>query len=325
MFRQIVKNFRSRPIDPPSGNEGICEQSILLQGRLGCHANAALDRLETLSEAEFRVYSQWGEDGILEWLIQRLPMVSTRFIEFGVESYRESNTRFLLINRNWKGLVMDGSPQHIKSVQREAIYWRHDLTALCAFIDRDNINDLITQGGFSGNVGLLSVDIDGNDYWVWEALNAVNPDIIVCEYNAVFGDLVPITVPYVQNFHRTAFHYSNLYYGASIAALKLLAHTKGYEFIGSNRAGNNGFFLRSDLVPLVSRLIQRRAAFPSLFRESRDKEGKLTFRAGLDRLYEIRDLPVVRLDTGSTVPLGSIGPLYSPGWLRCIGTDSMPS
>src|ERR1019366_6949647 len=89
---------------------------------------------------------------------------------FGVEDYREANTRFLLINRNWKGLVMDGGLQNMKRVREEEIYWRHDLTAICAFIARNNINRLIAQNGFSGPVGVLSIDIDGNDYWIRESI-----------------------------------------------------------------------------------------------------------------------------------------------------------
>jgi hypothetical protein len=277
-----------------------------------------------LSDAEFRVFSQWGEDGILEWLIQRVPLCTPRFIEFGVENYREANTRFLLENRNWKGLVIDGSAEHIDSVRRQEFYWRHDLTAVCAFIDRDNIKDLIINNGFSGAIGILSVDIDGNDYWVWQAINCVNPELVICEYNAVFGDIVPVTIPYKPDFQRTAAHPSNLYWGASIRAFEVLAERKGYDLIGTNMAGTNAFFIRHDLLPKVSDSITSKAPLPSFIRESRDGEGKLNFKSGLERLREIRKMPVLNLDTGVTAPLEQAGDLYSEGWSRRMGAIPKP-
>jgi len=291
------------------------ERSLLLQGVHACHTLRSLGHLQHLSDAEFRVHSQWGEDGILEWLIQRLPICSTRFIEFGVEDYREANTRFLLVNRDWKGLVLDGSEQNMQKVRAEDIYWRHDLTAISAFITRDNINRLIGDNGYSGSLGLLSIDIDGNDYWVWESLDSVNADIVVCEYNAVLGDLHAISIPYGQHFFRTKAHSSNLYFGASIGALCFLARRKGYELIGTNRAGCNAFFVRKELFPLVDANISDKSPRPSHARESRDTSGALTFVSGLERLKVIEDMPVVRVDTGETIRLGTLGTLYSKEWL----------
>ena len=122
------------------------------------------------------------------------------FIEFGVETYRESNTRFLLVKDNWRGLVIDGSETNVASIRALSEYWRHDLTAVASFITRDNINDLFADAGFTGEVGLLSIDIDGNDYWVWEAIDVVSPVIVVVEYNSVFGPEAQVTVPYAADF-----------------------------------------------------------------------------------------------------------------------------
>jgi len=87
----------------------------------------------------------------------------------------------------------------------------------------------------------LSIDIDGNDYWVWEAIDSVDPVMTICEYNAVLGDLYPIAIPYDPAFTRTVPNYHHLYYGASIAALQMIAQRKRYTFLGSNSAGNNAF------------------------------------------------------------------------------------
>ena len=93
---------------------------------------------------------------------------SNSFIEFGVENYLESNTRFLLINNNWSGLIFDMSKENISEIKKHYYYWRHDLRAETATITAENINDLIEKNGFKKPIGLLSIDIDGNDYWVWK-------------------------------------------------------------------------------------------------------------------------------------------------------------
>lgn len=271
--------------------------------------------LETLSTAEFSAFSQWGEDGIIDWLLARLPGIPETFVEFGVGDYRESNTRLLLFLRNWSGLVLDGSEAHIKSIKAQDIYWRYDLTAKCAFIDRENINQLIASSDVQGDIGLLSIDVDGNDYWVWQAIDVVRPVIVVCEYNAVFGDLHRISVPYQADFQRMRAHHSNLYFGASLAAMIHLGQQKGYRFLGTNSNGCNAFFLREDHAAAVVGSIDEIRSYPSRFREGRDASGQLTFVRGAQRADVIRHLPVVDFSTGGTRPLAELGDLYSPVWL----------
>src|SRR3977135_1292816 len=108
--------------------------------------------LSRLRDAEFKAFSQFGDDGIIQYLIHRLAPLPDSFVEFGVGNYRESNTRFLLLNNNWRGLVMDGSEDFIRYIQQDEIYWRHTLTARFALIDRDNINDLLRETGFTGEI-----------------------------------------------------------------------------------------------------------------------------------------------------------------------------
>src|SRR5204863_3105813 len=135
---------------------------------------------------------------------------------FGVENYTEANTRFLLVNDNWKGLIIDGSEANIQYVKDDDIFWGFDLVAKPAFITRDNINELMSSSSFSGEIGLLSIDIDGNDYWIWECINAVNPIIVICEYNSVFGNERAVSVPYQSDFIARNAHFSQLYFGASL-------------------------------------------------------------------------------------------------------------
>ncbi|MDW5266655.1 MULTISPECIES: hypothetical protein [Acidobacteriaceae] len=302
-----------------AGEERIYD-SQLLQGRMACWQTRSREKIQSLQEIEFKVFSQWGEDGIIDWLIERaaIPVHLHTFVEFGVESYREANTRFLLENRNWRGLVMDGDPALAENLKRDPLFWRYDLTAKSAFITRENVNDLIESAGFSGEVGLLSIDVDGNDYWVWEAISVIQPVICVCEYNAVFGDLQAISVPYDPEFISSRSHFSHLYFGASIAALRSLAARKGYRFVGTTSAANDAFFIREDYAQRLDSALMNKVALASKNRSSRDRSGQLTHIGGIDRLKLISNMSVVKIETGDTVSLGDLGPVYSEDWLQQI-------
>jgi hypothetical protein len=258
---------------------------------------------ENIQDAEFRVFSQFGDDGIIQYLIHHVKPEPQVFIEFGTQNYRESNTRFLLMNNNWKGLIIEGDANCIAFVKQEPTYWRYDLTAVNRFIDRDNINQIFTEHGFIGEIGLLSIDIDGNDYWVWEAIDSVNPAMVIVEYNSVFGAEHAISIPYDPRFQRTRAHYSNLFWGASLRALYLLAQKKGYAFVGCNSNGNNAHFVRKDKVGKIPAKTIEQGYVESRFRESRDLDGNLTYLRGRQRLDAIKDKQVVDVETNRLVSL----------------------
>jgi hypothetical protein len=253
-----------------------------------------------IQKSEFKVFSQWGDDGIIEFLVSYLDIPSKTFIEFGVEDYTESNTRFLLINRNWSGLIMDGSKKNIDYIHKENIYWQHNLTAKQVFITKENINKEIVDSGFSGELGILHVDIDGNDYWIWKEIDSVNPVIIIVEYNSVFGKDRAITVPYDPSFVRTEKHYSDLYFGASIKAFVTLGQSRGYSFIGCNTAGNNAYFVRNDKMKELKSLKAEEGYVESKFRECRDQQRNLTYVSGSNRIEVLNGLQVVNVETGAT-------------------------
>ncbi len=279
----------------------ISDSLIKIQQSLGRIESRQLLPLEKskLRTNEFQVFSQWGEDGIIQSLVNSIEIKNKVFVEFGVQNYTESNTRFLLINNNWSGLVIDSSSDNANYIKKDQIYWKFNLKVECAFIDKDNINKLLTDNGVTGDIGLLSVDIDGNDYWVWEAIDCISPRIVICEYNSLFGYHRKVTIPYEKLFDRDKFHFSSLYYGSSIAALSHLAEKKGYALIGSNSAGNNLFFLREDLVEDSSICSPEAAYIRSKFRESRDINGKLSYLDFDDRLKQISEMPLydIELDT----------------------------
>jgi hypothetical protein len=254
-----------------------------------------------LDEVEFKVFSQWGDDGIIQYLVRALDVRPETFIEFGVQSYRESNTRFLLEQDNWRGLIIEGDGAAVATIQADDIYWQHDLTAVPAFVRADNINAIFESHGFTGPIGILSIDIDGNDYWVWEAITVIDPVIVICEYRALFGPSRAVTIPYDPGFVRQVAHYSNLYYGASLAALARLAERKGYALVGSNSAGNNAYFVRRDRLGPLHPLDVRQAYRPARFREARDPSGNLTFLPPAEQLRLIAELPLYDLDTNTFI------------------------
>jgi len=267
-------------------------------GRLLSETVKSKKSIASLSEVEFKVFSQWGDDGIIQWLVNHLKFPNKTFVEFGVENYRESNTRFLMMNDNWAGFVADGAESNVAQIINSEYYWKHTLSARAAFIDTDNINGLLSSSGLEKEVGILHVDLDGNDYWVWKEICVISPILVILEYNSVFGIDRAITIPYDRAFCRTSAHYSNLYFGASLRALQQLSSDKGYTFIGSNSAGNNAYFVRNDKMNgSIQETSLDSGYVVSMFRESRNREGGLTHLTGRDRIEAIRGMPVYNIDT----------------------------
>jgi hypothetical protein len=255
---------------------------------------------------EFSVFSQWGEDGLLHHILSQIEIPNRTFVEFGVEDYREANTRFLLTSCEWRGLVIDGDAANVAAIVQDGVAWRYGLAAKQAFVTAENIDALIADAGISGDIGLLSVDIDGNDYWVWKAIQSIRPRVVVAEYNSLFGAAASVTVPYKPDFVRHSAHSSNLYYGASAAALTRLANERGFALVGGNRAGSNLFFVRRDILGRLREVSVAEAYRPACFRESRDASGALTFLDRKAALALVGKLPVFDLDTGAERPLGEV-------------------
>jgi hypothetical protein len=274
------------------------EKQILLQGKFLAENVGNRHSISSLFDVEFGVFSQFGDDGIIQWLIQHLELTNHTFIEFGVGDYQESNTRFLLMNNNWSGFIMDGSKSNIARVIRSDYFWKHDLTARSIFIDRENINSILKECHFGEEVGLLHIDLDGVDYWIWKQINVISPIILILEYNSVFGKERAITVPYVRDFHRTKAHFSNLYWGASLLALQHLSAQKGYSLVGSNSAGNNAYFVRTDkLNTFVRQFSVDKGYVESRYKESRDRQGQPTFLRRGDRLNLLKGMPIYNVIT----------------------------
>lgn len=310
MIKRVVKNY-IRKIRARRKNKE--DEIKFIIGKALCFMQKQI-KPTRLSDIEFKVFSQWGEDGIIEYLVSKLPIENYFFIEIGVENYDESNTRFLMMNRNWSGMIIDGSLD-IQYLRMRDYYWKFDLHPVVAFVTKDNIVQIIRENleklNISTNIGLLSIDIDGMDYWILkEIINVIYPTIIVVEYNSLFGNNVPVTVPYYSDFVRSKYHYSNLYFGANLKAFKSLLKEREYIYIGSNSQNSNAFFVKEDLanryLPELVESVKHQPFEISKIRESRDKFGRLTYLRANQAIKLIGDLKVLNLETNQEVPLRSV-------------------
>jgi hypothetical protein len=276
------------------------DKSLILQAKNYMASKFWRERSQNLdlTSKEFSVFSQWGDDGIIQYLVRELDIKNKFFIEFGVGSYFESNTHFLLVNDNWSGFIIDGSQKCMDIVKNNPFFWRYDLSLKTAFIDKENINDLLLESNFE-KIGLLHIDLDGNDYWILDSINMdkYSPDILILEYNSNFGSERSITVPYDPLFSCIKAHYSGQYFGASISALNSLAMKKGYYYIGSNSAGNNAYFLQNKFMHIISSKEINECFLPAKFRDERNQNGELLFTSRESCINSIRGLPVFNIKT----------------------------
>jgi hypothetical protein len=192
----------------------------------------------------FKSFSQNDEDGIIQEIFRRIGERHRVFVEIGVERGVECNTLRLLLE-GWSGLWVEADPSHAVAVRKNLWPFLDDgrLKLAECRVTAENIDDLLTQNGIQGEIDLLSIDIDYNDYWVWKAVRTIRPRVVVIEYNASLRPPLSVTVPYDPN---GAWDGTN-FYGASLEALVRLGITKGYRIVGCCLAGVNAFFVREDL------------------------------------------------------------------------------
>jgi hypothetical protein len=197
-----------------------------------------------LARYGFKTYCQNDEDGIIQEIFRRIEVKHRTFIEFGVETGIECNTAKLLIE-GWRGLWIEGNPQHGGQIRKNLDAFRKDgrLKLTEGMVTAENVNALFGKAGFSGEIDLLSIDIDFNDYWVWKAIEVVTPRAVVIEYNAIIRPPHSLVGPY----EATRVWDGSNYGGASLEAMVRLGRAKGYRIVGCSLAGSNAFFVRDDL------------------------------------------------------------------------------
>ena len=258
------------------------------------------ENFKNINEAELKIFSQNGEDGIIDFLLFKLSIKNPKFIEIGVENYDESNTRFLYESCDSQGLIIDGSFD-LEELKNKLEYWKGRISLVNKFITTDNINPILEKENFNNNLDIFSIDIDGIDYWIIKKLPKKISKIFIAEYNPVFGPDLEITTPNQNSFDRTKYHYSNLCWGMSLKALIKLMISKGYFFVGTNLFKNNAFFIMNDYQDNFTTLTKNidlndLANYTNhSFMESRDQNSKLTYLNKDQQIKKIRDCEVVDL------------------------------
>jgi len=212
--------------------------------------------LPTFDEVGFGCHSQFEEDGILLYIFSLIGTTNKVAVEICAGDGIQCNTTNLIINHGWQGFLFDGEQKNV-TIGKE-FFSRHKDTWLwpplfnAAWITAENVNEILRDAGVSGDIDLLSLDIDGMDYWIWKAIDFINPRVVVCETQCAIGPDKALTAPYDPKFTiKTPDHF-----GASLAAMTKLASEKGYRLVGTHRYGFNAFFVRDGiaegLLPAVS-------------------------------------------------------------------------
>lgn len=243
---KTLKRLRDLLISPMLDNSSYIEWRII---REKLFKNEPYSNPLRLEKSGYKVYSQNDEDGIISEIFKRIGTTNKIFVEFGVGNGLENNTHFLLL-KGWKGLWIEGDKKSCDYISKEfskIIYnkdnEKNQLNLLNSFINKDNINKLISSVGITDEIDLLSIDIDGNDYHVFKEISCINPRVIIIEYNAKF----PSDFSWVMEYDPNHIWDGSDQHGASLKALELLAREKGYQLVGTNISGINAFFVRSDL------------------------------------------------------------------------------
>ena len=252
---------------------------------------ASLSYPYNLTARRFSLSSQNEEDGIIHAIFDTVGDGSRRFVEIGAGT-NGGNSGFLASECGWSGMMLEANEDRLSKLKMH--FEPLGITCLGNWVARENINDFIRDSGCEGEIDLLSIDIDGNDYWIWESITACSPRLVIIEYNSLFGPDRAVVVPYDAEFDRHRFveaaeggHY---YFGASLQALSRLAEQKGYRLVVTEPRGVNAFFLRNDVGQEIP------ACDPSSTYRMLVKYG----RRGHDLFEYIseHDLPLIDLDAG---------------------------
>jgi len=201
--------------------------------------------LNKLSDSSFNIFTYHGEDGILLYILKHMKNVPTIFADIGSGDCIKSNCSMLAYHFGWQGVFIDKNKNQLeigKSFYKRKIKKGLNIKFVNAEVTSENIADIMKINFMDSEIGLLSIDIDGNDYWIWKAIDKIRPRIVVIEAKVEFGyrDII------VPDSYQNHFSYNKRYNGASVKALKKLGEKKGYKLIGANKQGYNLFFVRKE-------------------------------------------------------------------------------
>ncbi|MFN9733859.1 MAG: hypothetical protein ACK544_07775 [Microcystis sp.] len=242
---EILKNLKSLNSSSSKYQDRLTELQIDNYLLENLHKNPKYDNPKKLNRYEFKVFSQAGEDGIISEIFNRIGTTNKFFVEFGVGNGLENNSAYLLVI-GWQGYWIEGSDRFCQSIRQsfEDLIANQQLTLKNTFITGENIEDLFRKGNVPTELDLLSIDIDGNDYWVWQAITNYRPRVVILEYNAIY----PPESSWVMQYNPSHQWKYNSHMGSSLKALEKLGHQKGYKLVACSFSGVNAFFVREDLL-----------------------------------------------------------------------------
>lgn len=205
----------------------------------------------SFKDVGFRVHSQHEEDGILLFIFSLIGTTNKKCVEICSGDGVECNTANLILNHRWIALLCDGNDANIAKATQ--FYKTHPDSAIWPprivkeWVTTHNVNKLIRENGFTDEIDLLSLDIDGIDYWLREAITCISPRVVVLEINHLWGPDASVSVPYKDDFKAEFTQYGSDYAGASLMAFIKMGRRKGYRFVGTNAIATNAFFVRDDI------------------------------------------------------------------------------
>jgi hypothetical protein len=231
--------------------------------------------LPSFEDVGFRVFSESDEDGILLYIFALIGTTNRVLVDLGA-SIGGSNTANLLVNHGWTGLLLEGDPD--RAAKTAEFYAsctdtkNYPPKIVSSWMTRDNIDSLLAENGMEGEVDLLSIDIDGVDYYIWEAIEVISPRVVVVEYQCIWGPERSVSVPYSPDFKGGFVGRYGIYSGASLAAFVKLGRKKGYRLVGAQRYGYNAFFLRNGVGDDILAEISPQECFRHPFTQWAQKE-----------------------------------------------------
>ena len=283
---RILKKFLGSPFIFDSNNlKFFLGQSAVTS------STSSRSEFKDLWDSEVKVYSQWGEDGIINFILDKIGLAKPNILEIGVGDFSECNSRFAIEYRNASAVLIDTNSELENGVKRSGLLWKSHIFPINAKVDISNCVELYAQAEkLIGTIDVLSLDIDSNDYWIIDKLEKFeNLKLIIVEYNPLFGSEAAISIPYSQDFLRFSANVSGLYYGASLQAMCHILGLRDFILLGTNRICNNAFFIRkSDLSQFTQLDIPDTTNLKKYVdwrcRDSRNEDGELTYSSGEARL-----------------------------------------
>lgn len=247
---QEIKQLRQDINQPKQDvfNNQVVQKLLFQHYKSLLHSGEQLPKFE---ETGFRVFSQNDEDGYLLYIFSLIGTTNRHVVEICAGDGIQCNAANLIVNHGWTGLLFDGSKENLEKGKKfydkcpDTFCWPPKLVS--AWITAENIDRLIIDNGFTGEIDLLSLDIDGMDYWIWKAIDCINPRVVVLEYNNLWSSDKAVTIPYQPDFVAEYSQFGSDYCGASLAAFVKLGKEKGYRLVGCNRYGFNAFFIRTGI------------------------------------------------------------------------------